>query len=66
MFSMINYARFLRIDAETALERTNLKFIRRFTLMEEAVVQSGKQMTDLSLTELDSIWNTVKKKKATD
>jgi XTP/dITP diphosphohydrolase len=66
MFSMINYARFLRIDAETALERTNLKFIRRFTLMEEAVVQSGKQMTDLSLTELDAIWNAVKKKKTTD
>ena len=66
MFSMINYARFLRIDAETALERTNLKFIRRFNLMEEAVAQSGKQMTDLSLTELDAIWNAVKKKKTTD
>ena len=66
MFSMINYARFLRIDAETALERTNLKFIRRFTLMEEAVALSGKQMTDLSLTELDAIWNAVKKKKTTD
>ena len=56
MFSMINYARFLRIDAESALERTNLKFIRRFTLMEETVALSGKQMSDLSLTELDEIW----------
>jgi len=66
MFSMINYARFLRIDAETALERTNLKFIQRFTKMEEAVALSGKQMTDLSLTELDAIWNTVKKIKTAD
>ncbi|MDP9041344.1 MAG: nucleoside triphosphate pyrophosphohydrolase [Bacteroidota bacterium] len=66
MFSMINYARFLSIDAETALERTNRKFIQRFTKMEEAVVLSGKQMTDLSLAELDTIWNTVKKQKTTD
>jgi MazG family protein len=66
MFSMINYARFLRIDAETALERTNLKFIQRFMKMEEAVVLSGKQMTDLTLAELDAIWNTVKKQKTRD
>jgi MazG family protein len=66
MFSMINYARFLRIDAETALERTNRKFIHRFTKMEEAVGLSGKQMTDLSLADLDAIWNTVKKQKTTD
>jgi len=66
MFSLINYARFLRIDAETALERTNLKFIQRFTKMEESVELSGKQMTELSLAELDAIWNTVKKQKKTD
>ncbi len=66
MFSMINYARFLRIDAETALEKTNRKFIQRFTKMEELVGISGKQMTDLSLAELDAIWNTVKKQKTTD
>ncbi len=66
MFSMINYARFLRIDAETALERTNRKFIGRFQKMEEAVGLSGKQMTDLSLAELDAVWNTVKKQKTTD
>jgi XTP/dITP diphosphohydrolase len=66
MFSMINYARFLRIDAETALERTNRKFIQRFTQMEETVALSGKQMTELSLAELDTIWNTVKKQKPTD
>ncbi len=66
MFSMINYARFLSIDAETALERTNRKFILRFMKMEEAVGLSGKKMTDLSLSELDTIWNTVKKQKTTD
>jgi MazG family protein len=66
MFSMINYARFLSIDAETALERTNRKFILRFMKMEEAVGLSGKKITDLSLSELDTIWNTVKKQKTTD
>ena len=66
LFSLINYARFLRIDAETALERTNRKFIQRFTQMEEAVALSGKQMNDLSLAELDAIWDTVKKQKTND
>jgi XTP/dITP diphosphohydrolase len=66
MFSMINYARFLSIDAETALERTNRKFINRFEKMEEAVGLSGRQMSDLSLAQLDAIWNEVKKQKTTD
>jgi MazG family protein len=66
MFSMINYARFLSIDAEAALEKTNRKFIQRFTKMEEAVGLSGKKMNELSLVELDAIWNTVKKQKSTD
>ncbi|MDP4214058.1 MAG: nucleoside triphosphate pyrophosphohydrolase, partial [Bacteroidota bacterium] len=66
MFSLINYARFLHIDAETALERTNRKFIYRFTKMEETVVLSGRQMADLSLEELDAVWNAVKKQKRYD
>ncbi|MFI5193610.1 MAG: nucleoside triphosphate pyrophosphohydrolase [Chitinophagales bacterium] len=66
MFSLINYARFLHIDAETALERTNRKFIDRFTKMEETVVLGGRQMTDLSLEELDAVWNAVKKQKRYD
>jgi MazG family protein len=66
MFSMINYARFLSIDAEAALEKTNRKFMDRFTKMEEAVIQSGKHMNELTLGELDAIWNTIKKQKATD
>src|SRR5665213_4514776 len=66
MFSLINYARFLHIDAETALERTNRKFIDRFTKMEETIVLGGRQMTDLSLEELDDVWNAVKKQKRYD
>jgi XTP/dITP diphosphohydrolase len=66
MFSMINYARFLSIDAEAALERTNRKFINRFEKMEQTVGLSGKQLNDLSLAELDAIWNEVKKQKTTD
>jgi len=66
LFSLVNYARFLSIDAETALERTNRKFIRRFTKMEEAVELSGKKMTDLSLADLDAIWEEVKKQNQTD
>ena len=66
MFSLINYARFLHIDAETALERTNRKFIDRFSKMEQTIVLSGRQMTDLSLQELDAIWNAVKKQNRYD
>ena len=62
IFSLINYARFLRIDAENALELTNKKFIRRFTQMEEEVTKSGKNLADMNLHEMDSIWNSIKKR----
>jgi XTP/dITP diphosphohydrolase len=61
VFSLINYARFLRIDAENALEVTNKKFIRRFTEMEKQATNSGKNLTDMTLVEMDSIWNNIKK-----
>jgi MazG family protein len=61
MFSLINYARFLRIDAENALEKTNKKFIARFTRMEQVALQQGKQLADMTLAEMDDIWNTIKK-----
>lgn len=61
LFSLINYARFLQIDAENALERTNKKFINRFTRMEELAQQQGKSLADMTLTEMDAIWNTIKK-----
>jgi MazG family protein len=60
IFSMINYARFLRIDAENALERTNKKFIHRFTLMEQQAMETGKDLGKMSLQEMDEIWNRIK------
>ncbi len=65
IFSLINYARFLQIDAENALELTNKKFIHRFTQMEQQVLKEGKDMTKMSLTELDDIWNSVKQHRDT-
>lgn len=61
MFSMINYARFLKIDAENALERTNIKFIDRFTKMESIALNNGKDLKELSLQEMDGIWDEIKK-----
>ena len=60
MFSLVNYARFLQIDAETALEKTNRKFIQRFQQMENMAGESGKILSDMSLIEMDAIWNKVK------
>ncbi|GAA4318260.1 nucleoside triphosphate pyrophosphohydrolase [Compostibacter hankyongensis] len=60
LFSLVNYARFIRVDAENALERTNKKFIRRFRQMETLVQQEGKQLSDLSLQEMDALWQKVK------
>ncbi len=59
-FSLINFARFLQIDAENALERTNKKFISRFTKMETAAMEDGKALQDMGLEEMDSIWNKIK------
>jgi XTP/dITP diphosphohydrolase len=60
LFSMINYARFLDIDPEAALEKTNQKFINRFNKMEKTALKSAISLKDLSLQELDAIWNDVK------
>ncbi|HEY5367828.1 MAG TPA: nucleoside triphosphate pyrophosphohydrolase [Hanamia sp.] len=60
-FSVINYVRFLKVDAENALELTNKKFIKRFTQMEEIVQQKGINLANMSLPEMDAIWNKIKK-----
>lgn len=60
-FSLINYARFLQVDAESALERTNRKFIDRFTKMEQMAIQKGKALTEMTLGEMDGLWNEIKK-----
>lgn len=61
LFSMINYGRFLKVDADAALEKTNKKFIARFTVMEQKAAEQNKQLTDMSLAEMDAIWNEIKK-----
>ena len=61
IFSLINYARFLQVDAENALERTNKKFISRFIKMETKAMEGGKNLTEMSLAEMDAIWNSIKK-----
>lgn len=61
MFALINYSRFIDIDPENALERTNRKFIYRFVQMEQRATAMGKKLHDMSLAEMDEIWNAVKK-----
>ncbi len=61
LFSLVNYARFLHVDPEAALEKTNRKFIKRFQQMEIIVGLEGKSLPDLTLEEMDVIWNKVKK-----
>jgi len=60
IFSLINYARFLQVDAENALELTNKKFIHRFTQMEKLALNDGKALANMSLEEMDNIWNSIK------
>ncbi|MDX1954001.1 MAG: nucleoside triphosphate pyrophosphohydrolase [Chitinophagaceae bacterium] len=61
IFSLINYARFLQIDAENALEKTNKKFIKRFTDMETIALSKGQDLSTMSLQEMDAIWDEIKK-----
>jgi len=63
VFSLINYARFLQVDAENALERTNKKFIHRFTSMEKIAAENGRQLNEMTLQEMDAIWNQIKKQR---
>tara|TARA_R110000850_G_scaffold136438_20_gene257613 strand:- start:2634 stop:3374 length:741 start_codon:yes stop_codon:yes gene_type:complete len=62
LFSLINYARFIDINPEEALERTNKKFIKRFQYLENAAKESGKNLSDMTLAEMDVYWNEAKKK----
>lgn len=62
LFALINYARFIHVNPEDALEKTNRKFISRFNYMEEKVRASGKQLSNLSLAEMDVYWNEAKAK----
>ena len=61
LFSMVNYARFINVNPENALERTNKKFINRFQYLEEAAKKAGKKLADMSLAEMDVFWDEAKK-----
>jgi len=61
LFSLINYARFIDINPEEALERTNLKFISRFQYLERAAKAAGKNLSEMSLSEMDVYWEEAKK-----
>jgi len=60
LFSLVNYARFINIDPEEALERTNKKFIKRFQYLETESAKDGKKMGEMTLTEMDEYWNQAK------
>jgi len=60
LFSVVNVARFVKVDPAYALELTNAKFIRRFQIVEDAVVASGRRMKDCTLAELDAIWDKIR------
>jgi MazG family protein len=60
LFSLVNYARFIDIDPEEALERTNKKFIKRFQYLETESAKDGKKMGEMTLPEMDEYWNRAK------
>jgi MazG family protein len=61
LFALVNYARFIKVDPENALERTNKKFIRRFQMIEQMAAEQGKAVHDMTLEEMDALWNKAKK-----
>jgi uncharacterized protein YabN with tetrapyrrole methylase and pyrophosphatase domain len=63
VFSLVNFARFLNIDAENAVEITNKKFTKRFMQMEEKAMASGSELHAMTLQEMDAIWNQIKRDK---
>lgn len=60
LFSLINYARFVNINPENALEKTNVKFIKRFQFLEQQAKLDGKKLEEMSLEEMDVYWNKAK------
>lgn len=61
LFSLINYARFININPEDALEKTNRKFIKRFQYLEDKARENGRQLQEMTLAEMDIFWNEAKK-----
>ncbi len=61
LFSVINAARLYKLNPDDALERTNRKFIHRFNYIEEHSIKAGKPLTEMTLEEMDALWNEAKK-----
>jgi len=66
IFAVINAARLYKLNPDNALERTNRKFIRRFTYLEEHSIRIGKPLTEMTLAEMDAIWEEAKKQESPD
>ena len=64
IFSLINYARFIDVSPENALERTNKKFIKRFNYLESESKKDGKELIEMSLEEMDEYWEKAKSLKS--
>ncbi len=64
-FALVNMSRFMKADPENALERTNQKFIKRFRYIEEQALLSGKELQNMTLAEMDALWNEAKEKLST-
>jgi XTP/dITP diphosphohydrolase len=62
LFALVNYSRYLKIDPEAALEKSNRKFKHRFQYIEEQAQYQGKDLKDMTLAEMDALWNEAKKK----
>ena len=60
IFSLINAARLYKINPENALEKTNQKFIRRFNYVEDQILKNGRTLKEISLAEMDRLWNEAK------
>jgi XTP/dITP diphosphohydrolase len=64
LFALVNYARYANIDPELALEKTNKKFIRRFQHIESKAKEIGKDLHDMTLAEMDALWNQAKEQES--
>ncbi len=63
MFSLVNYARFINVDAEAAIEKTNQKFMKRFGQMEKWAKENGTSLNQMTLAQMDGLWNNIKQNK---
>ena len=66
MFALINAARLYKIRPDNALEQTNLKFMRRFNYLEARAKEQGRDLKDMSLAEMDELWNEAKENEKAD